>query len=54
MAIVTNFIRRILGPMSFPRYPTPLATIATQVYQPPVTVKTTSVPVPTPIITPPA
>jgi hypothetical protein len=48
MAIVSNFIRRILGPMSFPRYQTPLPQIEPQVYQPPQSVKVTSVPTPTP------
>ena len=45
MAVVTNFIRRILGPMSFPRYQVAPATVEPQVYQPPQQVKVNSVPV---------
>jgi hypothetical protein len=47
MAVLNNFIRRILGPMSFPRFPKPLPTLVDQLYQPPPTVKVTSVPVTT-------
>lgn len=46
MAILRNFIRKILGPMSFPRFPTPQSQIEPQVYQPPAQVKVTSVPQP--------
>jgi hypothetical protein len=46
MAILNNLVRRILGPMSFPRYPVALPVIEPQVYQPPEQVKTLSVPAP--------
>jgi hypothetical protein len=50
MAVLNNFLRRILGPMSFPRFPVAPATIEPQVYQPPPPTKPTSVPV---VINPP-
>jgi hypothetical protein len=46
MAILNNLLRRILGPMSFPRFQVPLDAVVTQVYQPPPQVKVTSVPNP--------
>jgi hypothetical protein len=45
MAVLTNLIRRILQPMSFPRYPIAPVLQEPQDYQPPEQVKTLSVPV---------
>jgi hypothetical protein len=46
--ILNSFIRRILGAASFPRFRIPLSSVEPQVYQPPPTVKVTSVPNPPP------
>ena len=48
MAILSAFIRRILGPSSFPLVVEPLDRIEPQVYQPPVVPRPGELPVPTP------
>jgi hypothetical protein len=50
MAVLNNFIRRILGSMSFPRFPVAPTTLIPQVYQPAPEPKPASVPV---VINPP-